>query len=74
MPHDQCNALDHAPPIETQPGLSTDENRGLLMALIALIGFSLLVGLLSVPPWARLRPVEAGALLRTRHSSAGWCF
>jgi aminobenzoyl-glutamate transport protein len=50
-------------PPEQGKGLSIEETRGLRFALMALIGFVLVLAALAVPPGAPLRNPETGAIL-----------
>lgn len=50
-------------PVEENQGMSAEESKGLWYGLIALAGFVLLVGLLTLPPGAALRNPETGALV-----------
>ncbi len=48
---------------ENRQGLSPDESRGLIFALLALIGTLLVIGLLTVPQGAPLRNPETGDII-----------
>jgi aminobenzoyl-glutamate transport protein len=50
-------------PVEQNQGLTAEELRGLLFALVALVGVVLVLGLLTLPPGAPLRNPETGALI-----------
>ncbi len=50
-------------PLEDQPTLSLEESRGLRNALLALVGFLIVVGLITLPSGAPLRNPQTGAIL-----------
>src|SRR5262249_40664161 len=51
-------------PAEESKGLSAEESRGLLYAIIALIVVMIVLGLLTLPPGAPLRNPETNSLIR----------
>jgi aminobenzoyl-glutamate transport protein len=61
-------------PVGEDQGLSTEESRGLRFALLALVGFVVVVSLLTLPPGAPLRNPQTGAILGDSPFMAGLIF